>query len=268
VLDQALGALDHHLGDLHVARGRLVEGRGDDLAAHGALHVGHFFRPLVDQQHDQVHVRVVVLIAWATFCISMVLPALGGETISARWPLPCGAIRSMMRPVMSSVEPLPRSQREALAREQRRQVLEQHLALGGFQRLAVERVEHVERDVALAVLRAADAAGDFVAGAQVEAADLAGRDVDVVRAGQVAGVGAAQEAVAVGQDFQHAVGGDAVRMAGQHLQQLEGDVLLAHARHALVQAERLGHLEQLVRRHALEVGERVAREIGRQLRPV
>ena len=32
VLDQALGLLDHHLGHLHVALRRLVEGRGDDLA--------------------------------------------------------------------------------------------------------------------------------------------------------------------------------------------------------------------------------------------
>jgi hypothetical protein len=35
-------------------RRRLVEGRGDDLALHRALHVGDFFRPLVDQQHDQI----------------------------------------------------------------------------------------------------------------------------------------------------------------------------------------------------------------------
>jgi hypothetical protein len=53
VLDQALGLLDHHFGDLHVARGRLVEGRGDDLALHRALHVGDFLGALVDQQHDQ-----------------------------------------------------------------------------------------------------------------------------------------------------------------------------------------------------------------------
>ena len=59
VLDQALGLLDHHLGDLHVARGRLVEGRGHHLALHGALHVGDFLRPLVDQQHDQVAFRMV-----------------------------------------------------------------------------------------------------------------------------------------------------------------------------------------------------------------
>ena len=59
VLDQALGLLDHHLGDLHVALRRLVEGRRDDLAADRALHVGDFFRPLVDEQDDQVHLGVV-----------------------------------------------------------------------------------------------------------------------------------------------------------------------------------------------------------------
>ena len=32
VLDEALGLLDHHLGDLHMALRRLVEGRADDLA--------------------------------------------------------------------------------------------------------------------------------------------------------------------------------------------------------------------------------------------
>src|SRR5690606_2011618 len=101
---------------------------------------------------------------------------------------------------------------------------------------------------------------------QIEAADLAGRDVDVIRAGQVAGVGRAQEAVAVGQDLQHAIAGHALRMPGQHLEQGEGDVLLAHARHALVQAQLLGDFQQLVRRHALEVVEAVDREVRRQLR--
>ena len=59
VLDEALGLLDHHLGDLHVARGRLVEGRGHDLALHRALHVGDFLRPLVDEQHDEVALGMV-----------------------------------------------------------------------------------------------------------------------------------------------------------------------------------------------------------------
>jgi hypothetical protein len=64
----------------------------------------------------------------------------------------------MMRPVMSSVLPLPRS-RVALAREQRRQVLEQHLVLGasGGSKLIVVDLEQGE--VALAFLRRADLAG-------------------------------------------------------------------------------------------------------------
>src|SRR5215213_5592782 len=59
MLEQALCLLDYHLGDLHMARGRFVEGRGDHLAFHRALHVGDFLRPLVDQQHDQEAFRVV-----------------------------------------------------------------------------------------------------------------------------------------------------------------------------------------------------------------
>ena len=47
----------------------------------------------------------------ATFCSSTVLPAFGGATIRARWPLPIGAVRSITRAVMSSLEPLPISRR-------------------------------------------------------------------------------------------------------------------------------------------------------------
>jgi hypothetical protein len=98
VLDEALGLLDHHLGDLDVARGRLVKGRGNDLALHRALHVRHFFRPLVDQQNDQIAFRMVILvIEWAMFCSSTVLPVRGGATIKPRWPLPSGATRSITR---------------------------------------------------------------------------------------------------------------------------------------------------------------------------
>ena len=36
-----------------------VEGRGNYLAAHGALHVGHFLRTFVDQQNDQIDFGVI-----------------------------------------------------------------------------------------------------------------------------------------------------------------------------------------------------------------
>ena len=59
VLDQALGLFDHHLGDLHVAGGGLVEGGTDHFALDRALHVGDFFRTLVDQQNDQSDFRMI-----------------------------------------------------------------------------------------------------------------------------------------------------------------------------------------------------------------
>ena len=59
VLDQALGLFDHHFGDLHVAGGGLVEGGADHFALDRALHVGDFFRALVDQQNDESDFRMV-----------------------------------------------------------------------------------------------------------------------------------------------------------------------------------------------------------------
>ena len=58
-LDQAFGAFNHHFSHLHVARCRFVEGRADDLATHGAQHLGHFFRAFVHQQNDEMHLGVV-----------------------------------------------------------------------------------------------------------------------------------------------------------------------------------------------------------------
>jgi hypothetical protein len=82
------------------------------------------------------------------------------------------------------------------------------LFLRRFRRFAVDLVDLDQREVALAVLGRADLALDGVAGVQVEAADLARADVDVVGAGQVRGVGRAQEAEAVGQVSSDAVAED------------------------------------------------------------
>ena len=42
---------------------------------------------------------LLVVMALAIDCMIMVLPALDGETIRPRWPLPIGQIRSMIRPI-------------------------------------------------------------------------------------------------------------------------------------------------------------------------
>ncbi len=58
-LDEALRALDGELGDRRVVLGRAVEGRGDDLALHRALHVGDLFGALVDEHDHEVDLGVV-----------------------------------------------------------------------------------------------------------------------------------------------------------------------------------------------------------------
>jgi len=59
-LDQTLCTLDGELGDGGVVFGRAVEGRGNDLALDGALHVGDLFRALVDQYDHEVNLWVVL----------------------------------------------------------------------------------------------------------------------------------------------------------------------------------------------------------------
>ena len=46
------------------------------------------------------HSGLFVVIALASACMTIVLPALAGATMRPRWPLPIGATRSMIRVVM------------------------------------------------------------------------------------------------------------------------------------------------------------------------
>ena len=79
---------------------------------------------------------------------------------------------------------------------------------------------------------------------QVEAADLRGGDVDVVRAGQVGGVGRAQEAETVRQYLQGTVAEDALALLGAVLEEGEDQFLLAQPAGAVDLAGN-GHVEQL-----------------------
>ena len=59
MLDQSLGLLNHHFCNLHVPGRGLVKGGRNHLALDGALHIGDFFRALVNEQNDQHHFRMV-----------------------------------------------------------------------------------------------------------------------------------------------------------------------------------------------------------------
>ena len=61
VLHHAPSFFDNHFSHLHVPLGRLVKGGAHDLRSDtGALHIGHFLRPLVNEQDDEVGIRVIL----------------------------------------------------------------------------------------------------------------------------------------------------------------------------------------------------------------
>src|SRR5699024_8967437 len=92
-----LGALDGELGDRRVVVGRAVEGRRDDLALDGTLHVRDFLGTFVDEDDHEVRFGVVLGVGFAVCCMIVVLPAFGGATMRPRWPLPMGVMRSIRR---------------------------------------------------------------------------------------------------------------------------------------------------------------------------
>lgn len=77
-----------------------------------------------------------------------------------------------------------------------------------FRVVAVDGIKPDQGKIAFVVFWDAHASFDGVARMQVEAADLGGRDIDVVGAGKIGRVRAAEEAEAVGQDFKRAGAGE------------------------------------------------------------
>ena len=185
MLDQALGLLDDHLGHLDVARCRLVKRRRHNLAAHRALHVGDFFRALIDEQHDEVGVRVV-----GGHALRQILHQHGLTGLGRRDDQPALSLTERRDDIDDSCgdvfgAAIAHFHDQLLFREQRGQILEGHFALGLFRRFTIDGVDLEQREIALIVFRCPNLAGNAVAGAQREASNLRWGDVDVVRAGLV-----------------------------------------------------------------------------------
>src|ERR1019366_7176118 len=141
---------------------------------------------------------------------------------------------------------------EPLIGIERRQVVEEDLVAGFLGRLEVDGIPLDEGEVALAFLWRPDLPADGVAGAQIETADLAGRDVDIVGAGQVVVLRSAQEAEAVGQALQHAFAEDEPAFFGLGLQDLEDQLLFAQTGGA-GDVHILGNLVELHNAHVLQL---------------
>ncbi len=129
--------------------------------------------------------------------------------------------------------------------------------MGRLGTVEIDLIHFQQSEIALAFLGGADASRDRVAGAQTEAPDLAGRDVNVIRTGQIGTVPRTQEAVAVLQDLHHAISGNLIPVLGGLLEDREDDVLFAGAGgafdiHRLSQSDKLGcgHFFQVGQIHA------------------
>ena len=227
--DQTLGALDHHFGDVHVARGWFIEGGGDDLAPDRALHFGDLFRTLVYQQHHQVHVGIVGRDRMRNMLHHHRLATLGrrhqqGALAAADRS---DQINHAAGDVFLTLDVALKL--HLLGGKQRREVFEHYLVLVRIGRAPIDFVELVQRKVAFAVLGCAHFAFHHVAGVQVEAPHLAGTDVNIIGTGGVIAVGVAQKTKAVGQDLQHAVGKYLFAHFGALLDDGAHQLLLAHA---------------------------------------
>ena len=137
-----------------------------------------------------------------------------------------------------------RIEAQLFVRIERGQVVEIDPVADRFGIVVVDADQLGDREIAFAILGRADLALDRVAGAQAPFADLVGRNVDIVRPGEVVRLGAAQEAEAVGQHFQHAVAEHLLAGLGALLHDREHQLLLAQARDVL-DLQGFAHLDQL-----------------------
>ena len=199
-LHQPLGALQHHLGDPGVVLRGLVEGGVDHLALDGALHVGHFLRALVDQQHDQVNLGIVGDNGVGNLLQKRGLARLGLGDDHAALALADG--RDHVDQPQRDVLALGALQPQPLVGVHRNQRIKGPAMARHVRRLAVDLADVDQAHRAVAQLLGAGLAHHVIAGAQVEAANLRRRDVHVPVAGQV--VVHAQKAVALGVDLQDA----------------------------------------------------------------
>src|SRR5690606_20176102 len=178
------------LGDRRVVFGGPVEGRGDDLALHGALHVGDLFGPLVHEHHHYVGFGVVLGDRLGDGLEDERLARLGGRDDEAALALADGGdeVDDARGELLGA-----RLETQALVGVDRGELAEVDAVGRLLDALAVDRVDLDDRVVllapaaVLALARLADGSDDGVALAQVVLLDLAERDVDVRGAGQVAG---------------------------------------------------------------------------------
>ena len=230
---------------------RLIEGGGNNFALHGAAHVGHLFRALIDQQNDEIAFRMVFFDGGRNILHqdrltrtrrgndqSALAFADRGNDIDD----PAGAI------LLGRIAAL---HLETLFRIERGKVVEVDLLVGLLRLLEVDAAHIGQREVALAVLRGDDRAFDRITGADVGLLQNFGADIDVVGAGQIVRFRRAEEAEPIREHFEHALARDLDFAVCQFLEDGEQHVLRPH-RGGVLDLELLGIGKEFLRRLRLE----------------
>jgi hypothetical protein len=112
---------------------------------------------------------------------------------------------------------------------QLRQVVERHFLRLQVGILIVDGLDAEQREIAFVFFGRADLTGDRGPRLQPETTDLAGRNIDVVRAGKVVVFRTAEKAETVGQDFQSSLAVHQAVHLHAFFQDLEDQVLALHA---------------------------------------
>ena len=193
VLRLAARHLDHHLRHVHMVLRLLVERGGKHHRLRVALHVRHFLRTLVHEQHDQHRLGMVRRDGVRHLLKKDRLAHARRRDDESALPEPDG--REEIHHAHRVLRRL-RLEDDAPRGERGREVLEVDDTRRLARRLAVDGEHVAEREEAVAVARVADRTFDRVARAQRVPADLLLRDEHVLGAGQEVRLRRAQEPVA------------------------------------------------------------------------
>ncbi len=247
VLHKPLRLFDDHFGDLHMPGGRLVEGRADDLAAHGALHVRHLFGTLIDKQHDEIALGVI-----GGDGVGYILEKNGLAGAGRRDDQSALALAQWRDDVDDARAQILRTRLIGLhfqpgIRVERRQIVEVDLVADFFGVVEIDLVDLQKREIALAVFRPTDLPLDRIAGSKRKPADLARAHINVVRSWKVVRVRGAQKAKAVLENFDDAVSCDFNFPSGELLQDGEHQLLFAE-RARILDSKLFGDSKKLRRR--------------------
>ena len=252
MFDKTLGLFDDHFSDLNVAHSRFIEGGGNDFALHRTLHVRHFFRTFIDQQHDQIAFRMIGRDRMGDVLEKNRLTRARRRddeatlTFAERRHNVDEARRAILQSRIGHFH------LEFFVRIKRRQIIKVDLVARLVGALEINRRNLQQREIAFTVFRRADLAFHRVACAQRKAPDLRRGDIDIVGTRQIVCFRRTQEAETVRQHFNDAFADNVDALLGILFEDREHHVLGAERR-SVFHFKLFGNRQKFGRPFGLEV---------------